>query len=143
MISRVLIGDDEPLARERLAGDGPSSFATAHDDHAVRAIDVAAVDYLLKLFDEERFQAAFGADCPKQRRRVAPPRRNDRQPFQYVGRSAQATAAESTAGPRAPSAENRVPSAENRVPRTERRAPSDHAPNPVARETQRQPQVPS
>lgn len=113
MVLRVLIVDDEPLARERLAGlvravapeaeireagDGdtavllirawapdavildiqmpgrsgfqvieavgpgrmpPTIFATAHDDHAVRAFDVAAVDYLLKPFDEERFQAAW------------------------------------------------------------------------------------
>ncbi len=113
MIARVLVVDDEPLARERVSGlvrgvapeaeirevgDGdaavevirawapeavildiqmpgrsgfqvieavgpgrmpPTIFATAHDDHAVRAFDVAAVDYLLKPFDEERFQAAW------------------------------------------------------------------------------------
>ncbi len=113
MIERVLIVDDEPLARERVAGlvrqvapgveireagDGdsavrlieawrpeavildvqmpgrsgfdvieaigpermpPTVFATAHDDHAVRAFEVAAVDYLLKPFDDERFQAAW------------------------------------------------------------------------------------
>jgi len=113
MISRVLIVDDEPLARERLlelvqatspgccvkeAGDGdgavrlirdwnpdlvildiqipgrtgfevieavgpesmpPTVFATAHDDQAIRAFEVAAVDYLLKPFDLERFQTAW------------------------------------------------------------------------------------
>lgn len=113
MISRVLIVDDEPLARSRLsalvramapaaaireAGDGaaavetilawepeavildiqmpgrsgfevieavgadrmpPTIFATAHDDQAIRAFDVAAVDYLLKPFDDDRFGVAW------------------------------------------------------------------------------------
>ena len=113
MIRRVLIVDDEPLARERLAelvracalstelrevGDGdaavetiqswqpdvvfldvqmpgrdgfgvlgtigadkmpPTVFVTAYDKHAVRAFDVAAVDYLLKPFDDARFRAAW------------------------------------------------------------------------------------
>lgn len=30
-------------------------FATAHGEHALRAFDVAAVDYLLKPFDDDRF----------------------------------------------------------------------------------------
>jgi len=34
-------------------------FATAHSEHAVRAFDVAAVDYLLKPFDDERFEKAI------------------------------------------------------------------------------------
>lgn len=34
-------------------------FATAHAEHAVRAFDVAAVDYLLKPFDDERFERAM------------------------------------------------------------------------------------
>ncbi|MBL8985773.1 MAG: LytTR family DNA-binding domain-containing protein [Gemmatimonadales bacterium] len=113
MIARVLVVDDEPLARERLvdlvrraapgaqireAGDGDTAvdairgwtpdvvlldvqmpgkngfqviealpagtmpatiFVTAYDQHAVRAFEVAAVDYLLKPFDDERFQAAW------------------------------------------------------------------------------------
>ena len=33
-------------------------FVTAHDDYAIRAFDVHAADYLLKPFDEERFDAA-------------------------------------------------------------------------------------
>ena len=33
-------------------------FATAHADYAVRAFDVDAVDYLLKPFDDERFEKA-------------------------------------------------------------------------------------
>jgi two-component system LytT family response regulator len=34
-------------------------FATAHAEHAVRAFDIAAVDYLLKPFDDERFERAI------------------------------------------------------------------------------------
>ncbi|MBL0173372.1 MAG: response regulator transcription factor [Gemmatimonadaceae bacterium] len=113
MIERVLIVDDEPLARERIAdlaralapsatlkeaGNGdtaveliqgwapdvvlldiqmparsgfevvatigaermpPTIFVTAHDEFAIRAFEVAAVDYLLKPFDDERFAAAW------------------------------------------------------------------------------------
>jgi two-component system LytT family response regulator len=35
-------------------------FVTAYDEYALRAFDVSAVDYLLKPFDRERFQAALG-----------------------------------------------------------------------------------
>lgn len=113
MISRVLIADDEPLARERIrellracapgtdireVGDGqsaldairawapeavfldiqmprgdgfsvveqvgadampPTCFITAYDAHALRAFEVAAVDYVLKPFDDLRFAAAW------------------------------------------------------------------------------------
>jgi two-component system LytT family response regulator len=34
-------------------------FATAHAEHAVRAFDMQAVDYLLKPFDDERFERAL------------------------------------------------------------------------------------
>lgn len=113
MIERVLIADDEPLARERVStlvhavaplaqlrtvGDGHAAvqsilewapqvvlldiqmpgkdgfevieavgsaampltvFVTAYDEHAMRAFNAAAVDYLLKPFGEERFAAAW------------------------------------------------------------------------------------
>lgn len=34
-------------------------FTTAHDEHAIRAFEVNAVDYLLKPFSEERFKRAL------------------------------------------------------------------------------------
>lgn len=34
-------------------------FATAHDDYAVRAFEISALDYLLKPFDRERFERAL------------------------------------------------------------------------------------
>jgi len=34
-------------------------FVTAHDEYALRAFDAHAVDYLLKLFSDERFEAAL------------------------------------------------------------------------------------
>ncbi len=110
---RVLIVDDEPLARQRVedmvrhepdaevvgtADSGPAAvdaiqrlrpdlvfldvqmpggtgldvvrevgpdampatvFVTAYDQHALAAFDLAAVDYLVKPFDDERFEQAF------------------------------------------------------------------------------------
>lgn len=118
--SRILLVDDEPLARERLAtlvhaaaptaeireansgeaavaliegwkpqvvfldiqmpgGTGfevvtevgearmPCTiFVTAHDEHAVAAFDVAAVDYLLKPFDDARFERAWSRALARQ-----------------------------------------------------------------------------
>ena len=34
-------------------------FVTAHDEHAIRAFDVRALDYLLKPYDQERFDVAL------------------------------------------------------------------------------------
>src|SRR5947208_6446029 len=123
MKMRVLIVDDEPLARERLrgllendaeveivgeCGDGPSAveaikaqtpdlvfldvkmpghdgfrvveevgpermpvtvFVTAFDKFALKAFEVQALDYLLKPFDRERFDAALGRAKDHFRRR--------------------------------------------------------------------------
>jgi two-component system LytT family response regulator len=35
-------------------------FVTAHDEYALRAFDAGALDYLLKPFDDARFQRALG-----------------------------------------------------------------------------------
>lgn len=47
---------------ERLGADVPTGviFVTAHDQHAVRAFEVHALDYLLKPFGRPRFAAAVG-----------------------------------------------------------------------------------
>jgi two-component system LytT family response regulator len=85
---RTLIVDDEPLARERLASllqgeadielvgqcrDGEEAVTaiqdqtpdlvfldTAYDQHALKAFQVRALDYLLKPFDRERFNESLG-----------------------------------------------------------------------------------
>jgi two-component system LytT family response regulator len=42
------------------AGDMPAIvFVTAHDEYAIRAFDAHAIDYLLKPFSDERFEAAL------------------------------------------------------------------------------------
>ncbi|HEX6535601.1 MAG TPA: LytTR family DNA-binding domain-containing protein [Gemmatimonadaceae bacterium] len=37
----------------------PTIFVTAYDQYALKAFDLAAVDYLVKPFDDERFEQAF------------------------------------------------------------------------------------
>lgn len=49
-------------------------FVTAYEDHAVRAFEVDAADYLLKPFDTERFHAAFARARRYLERRSAAPR---------------------------------------------------------------------
>lgn len=44
----------------------PTIFITAYDQYALRAFDLAAVDYLVKPFDDERFEVAFN----RARRRI-------------------------------------------------------------------------
>jgi two-component system, LytTR family, response regulator len=60
---------------EALGGErGPAViFVTAHAEHALRAFDVQAVDYLLKPFDDERFARALsrGKEAVRQRRALA------------------------------------------------------------------------
>jgi two-component system, LytTR family, response regulator len=60
---------------EALGGErGPAViFVTAHAEHALRAFDVQAVDYLLKPFDDERFARALsrGKEAVRRRRALA------------------------------------------------------------------------
>src|SRR5438067_186886 len=83
-VLRAIIADDERLGRQkiramlnghddvqmpgsdafdvlrRLKDESPAIiFVTAHDEYALRAFDVEAVDYLLKPFDRHRFNAAL------------------------------------------------------------------------------------
>lgn len=47
-------------ARARIPEDGPYViFATAHPEHAVKAFELGAIDYVLKPFDEERLGKAI------------------------------------------------------------------------------------
>jgi two-component system LytT family response regulator len=46
----------EEVGREQMP---VTVFVTAYDQYAIRAFDLAAVDYLLKPFDDERFEQAF------------------------------------------------------------------------------------
>ncbi|MEO8504247.1 MAG: LytTR family DNA-binding domain-containing protein [Acidobacteriota bacterium] len=66
-------------------------FVTAYEEHALRAFDVDAVDYLLKPFDEDRFQAALSRvreDLLSRRQRKQDERRRpmDRLPLRSAGR---------------------------------------------------------
>lgn len=47
---------------EQLGSEMPSTliFVTAHNEYALRAFEAGALDYLLKPFDDARFQRAFG-----------------------------------------------------------------------------------
>ena len=48
------------VVREIGAAAMPATiFVTAYDQHAVQAFEVAAVDYIVKPFDDERFEQAF------------------------------------------------------------------------------------
>jgi two-component system LytT family response regulator len=71
-------------------------FVTAHDQYAIRAFEINAVDYLLKPVTEERFRLAF--ERARNRLRAAPPDESTRQmlavldaianPRQYLSRLA-------------------------------------------------------
>src|SRR5947208_10765525 len=52
-------------------------FVTAHDQYAIRAFEISAVDYLLKPVTEERFRVAF--DRARHRLRGARPDESTRQ----------------------------------------------------------------
>jgi len=40
-------------------------FVTAYDQHAIRAFEVDALDYLLKPFSDERYEAAMARLKPR------------------------------------------------------------------------------
>ena len=54
------VGGFAVLEALRDEGLPPVIFITAYDHYAVRAFEVHALDYLLKPFDRERFEAAMG-----------------------------------------------------------------------------------
>jgi two-component system LytT family response regulator len=62
---------------QRLNGSAPTAviFTTAHDQYAVKAFEIHAVDYLLKPFDRERLRVAL----ERARTRAAAPRSDDLQ----------------------------------------------------------------
>ncbi len=47
-------------------------FVTAFDDHAIRAFDAQALDYLLKPFDDERFHKALDRAITRIRKPITP-----------------------------------------------------------------------
>ena len=74
---------------ELIDGDMAVIFVTAHDEHALRAFEVHAVDYLLKPFSTDRFEAAL--ERAKQRAGTAVPAARElsaaaRQPGEYASR---------------------------------------------------------
>ena len=58
---------------ELLGPDQPVVFVTAYDQYALRAFEVHAVDYLLKPFSAERFQAAMERARERMRAKAATP----------------------------------------------------------------------
>jgi two-component system LytT family response regulator len=61
----------EALAKLDAAATPAVIFVTAYDEHALRAFDVNAVDYLLKPYDDARFAAALLRGKDEVRRRQA------------------------------------------------------------------------
>ena len=61
----------EALSRISAAIQPTIVFVTAHDEYALRAFDVSAVDYLLKPYDDRRFYAALNRAKMEIRRKGA------------------------------------------------------------------------
>ena len=66
-------GCDGFQALSRVGASSPPAvvFVTAYDEHALKAFDVSAVDYLLKPYDDARFYAALDRAKREIRRRSA------------------------------------------------------------------------
>lgn len=65
-------GDGFSVLRQLGTGFAPAVvFVTAYDEHALRAFEVNAIDYLLKPYDDARFASALGRACEAIRRRQA------------------------------------------------------------------------
>jgi two-component system LytT family response regulator len=62
---------------EMLGGDAPAAviFVTAYDQHALRAFEVGALDYLLKPFSDERFNNALARARQRQQLQKQAPAR--------------------------------------------------------------------
>jgi two-component system LytT family response regulator len=76
---------------ELVGGDVAVVFVTAHDQYAMKAFDAAAVDYLLKPFDEARFHTALDRVRRRVREHAAAPdatelRAAAQQPGQHLTR---------------------------------------------------------
>jgi two-component system, LytTR family, response regulator len=73
---------------ERLAAKAPPSaiiFVTAYDQYALRAFEAGALDYLLKPFDDSRFDRAMDRAKQQILREKALPRKLDRLAIKSVG----------------------------------------------------------
>ena len=72
---------------ELLGADVPPAvvFVTAYDQYALRAFEAGALDYLLKPFDNARFERALGRAKDRIRRSQGGPRENDRLVIKNVG----------------------------------------------------------
>jgi two-component system LytT family response regulator len=72
---------------ELLGADVPPAvvFVTAYDQYALRAFEAGALDYLLKPFDNARFERALGRAKDRIRQSQGGPRKNDRLVIKSVG----------------------------------------------------------
>jgi two-component system LytT family response regulator len=72
---------------ELLGADVPPAvvFVTAYDQYALRAFEAGALDYLLKPFDNARFERALGRAKDRIRRAQGGPRKSDRLVIKSVG----------------------------------------------------------
>lgn len=82
--------------------DSPAAFVfvTAHDEHAVRAFELDAIDYVLKPFDRERLRDAMGRVKRRLRQETtADLHRNARELLRLFGDESSGTAARASVAP--------------------------------------------